>query len=42
VLHAVEQQNSDSFYYRVVSVLRDFLAADFEWQSGTITTPGVK
>lgn len=42
VLHAVEEQNSDSFYYRVVSVLRDFLAADFEWQSGTITTPGVK
>jgi|TARA_B110000914_G_scaffold211447_2_gene211523 DMSO reductase family type II enzyme chaperone len=42
VLHAVEEQNSDSFYYRVVTVLRDFLAADFEWQSGTITTPGVK
>jgi len=38
VLHAVEEQNSNSFYYRVVSVLRDFLAADFEWQSGTIAT----
>ncbi len=42
LLSEVEKQNAESFYCRVITVLRDFLAADFEWQSGTITTPGAK
>ncbi len=42
LLHEVQKQNADSFFCRVVSVLRDFLAADFEWQAGTIATPTAK
>jgi DMSO reductase family type II enzyme chaperone len=42
LLHEVQKQNSDSFYCRIVMVLRDFLAADFEWQAGTISSSRVK
>jgi len=40
LLQAVQKQNSESFYCRVVDVLRDFLAADFAWQKKTISTAG--
>lgn len=40
LLQAVERQNSESFYCRVVTLLRDFLAADFAWQAQTISTAG--
>ena len=41
VLHEVREQNPDSFYCRVATILNEFLTADYAWQSGTITESGV-
>jgi DMSO reductase family type II enzyme chaperone len=42
LLQAVENQNSASFYCRVITVLRDFLAADYAWQENTISAPATR
>jgi DMSO reductase family type II enzyme chaperone len=39
LLTGVESLSPGSLYARVIGTLNDFLAADFAWQSGTISAP---